>query len=56
MEGQSSRLRSLRNPDKKMSKSDPDRKSVIYVTDTPATVKEKFKKAVTDFTSEVREI
>merc|ERR1712200_356092 len=29
------RVRSLRNPDKKMSKSDPDEKSCIYIDDPP---------------------
>jgi tryptophanyl-tRNA synthetase len=47
------RVRSLRNPDKKMSKSDPDPKSRINITDPPEVIVEHCKKAVTDFTSEV---
>lgn len=48
-----SRLKSLRNPDKKMSKSDPDAKSRIELTDDPDVVVEKCKKSLTDFTSAV---
>ena len=48
-----SRLKSLRNPEKKMSKSDPDAKSRIELTDDPDAVVEKCKKAITDFTSAV---
>jgi len=47
------RLRSLRNPEKKMSKSDTDPKSRISLVDDPKQILEKCKKAVTDFTSEV---
>lgn len=36
-----------------MSKSDPDPKSAIYLTDSPKQVLEKIKKGITDFTSEV---
>ncbi|CAG9767532.1 unnamed protein product [Ceutorhynchus assimilis] len=48
-----SRIKSLRDPLKKMSKSDPDEKSRICLTDTPDTIVRNIKKAVTDFTSEV---
>uniref|UniRef100_A0A182NPR3 Tryptophan--tRNA ligase, mitochondrial n=1 Tax=Anopheles dirus TaxID=7168 RepID=A0A182NPR3_9DIPT len=48
-----SRLKSLRDPAKKMSKSDPDPKSCIMLVDTADAVLEKVKKSVTDFTSEV---
>ncbi|KAJ4439141.1 hypothetical protein ANN_15098 [Periplaneta americana] len=48
-----SRLKSLRDPSKKMSKSDQDPRSRIEITDTPEDLLEKCKKAVTDFTSEV---
>jgi tryptophanyl-tRNA synthetase len=48
-----SRLKSLRDPSKKMSKSEQDPKSRIEITDTPDNILEKCKKAVTDFTSEV---
>lgn len=47
------RVKSLRDPSKKMSKSDPDSKSCIYINDTPKDILEKCKKALTDFTSEV---
>lgn len=47
------RIKSLRNPSKKMSKSDEDQKSAIYLTDEPDQILEKIKKAVTDFTSAV---
>jgi tryptophanyl-tRNA synthetase len=52
-EDASSRIKSLRDPSKKMSKSDPDTKSCIMITDTPELIVEKVKKAVTDFKSEV---
>lgn len=48
-----SRLKSLRDPSKKMSKSDQDPRSRVEVTDTPEDILEKCKKALTDFTSEV---
>ena len=47
------RVKSLRNPTKKMSKSDPDTKSCIYINDSPKDIQEKCKKAVTDFTHEI---
>lgn len=49
----SSRIKSLRDPSKKMSKSDPDSKSRIMLTDTPDQLLDKVKKALTDFTSAV---
>lgn len=49
----SARIKSLRDPTKKMSKSDPDKKSCIMITDRPEVIKEKVKKAVTDCTSAV---
>lgn len=52
-EDPSSRVKSLRDPSKKMSKSDPDPKSCLMLTDTPEQITEKVKKAVTDFTSKV---
>lgn len=39
---------SLRNPLKKMSKSDSDQNSCIYITDDPAMVSRKLRRAVTD--------
>ncbi|XP_055385882.1 tryptophan--tRNA ligase, mitochondrial [Condylostylus longicornis] len=50
---QASRILSLRSLDKKMSKSDPDQKGSIYLTDSSDQILRKIKKAVTDFTSEV---
>lgn len=47
------RIKSLRDPTKKMSKSDPDPKSCIYVLDEPDVILGKVKKSITDFTSEV---
>ncbi|XP_050431994.1 tryptophan--tRNA ligase, mitochondrial [Adelges cooleyi] len=49
----SSRIRNLRDPTKKMSKSHPDPRSRIEITDAPDVIREKIKKAVTDCTSEV---
>jgi len=47
------RLRSLRNPEKKMSKSDLDQKSCIFINDPPDLIREKIKKSVTDTTKEI---
>ncbi|RWS14966.1 hypothetical protein B4U79_12471, partial [Dinothrombium tinctorium] len=47
------RIKSLRNPTKKMSKSEPDSKSRIDLTDEPDIITEKIKKALTDFNSTV---
>ncbi|ABN66806.2 mitochondrial tryptophanyl-tRNA synthetase [Scheffersomyces stipitis CBS 6054] len=44
----SKKILSLRNPSKKMSKSDPDQNSCIYVTDSPEIVAKKIRKATTD--------
>lgn len=52
-DGQASKVRSLRNPEKKMSKSDPDPKSRICLTDTPDQIASKIRKSVTDFTSQI---
>ncbi|XP_059153911.1 tryptophan--tRNA ligase, mitochondrial-like isoform X2 [Physella acuta] len=51
--GEVSKIRSLRNPLVKMSKSEANEKSRINLTDTPDEIREKIKKAVTDLTSEV---
>lgn len=48
-----SRLKSLRDPSKKMSKSEQDPKSRIEITDTRDDILEKCKKALTDLISEV---
>ncbi|CUM63403.1 uncharacterized protein PRCAT00000977001 [Priceomyces carsonii] len=42
------KILSLRNPEKKMSKSDPDESSCIYVIDSPDVIKKKIRRAVTD--------
>lgn len=47
------RVKSLREPDKKMSKSDLNKKSFIEVIDEPEVVIEKCKKALTDCISDV---
>lgn len=49
----SGRIRSLRDPSKKQSKSDPNDKSRITLRDSPAAIRKKIKRAITDFTSEV---
>lgn len=52
-EDASCRIKSLRDPSKKMSKSDLDPKSCVMITDTPEIITGKVKKAITDFTSDV---
>uniref|UniRef100_A0A5S6QL48 Glycerol-3-phosphate dehydrogenase [NAD(+)] n=1 Tax=Trichuris muris TaxID=70415 RepID=A0A5S6QL48_TRIMR len=47
------RIKSLRDPRKKMSKSDADFRSCLYVDDPPEVILDKVKKAVTDFVSAV---
>lgn len=47
------KIMSLQNPEKKMSKSDPNPKSCIYILDEPDVIMSKFKRAVTDSESEV---
>ena len=42
------RVMSLQDPTKKMSKSDPNPKGTVYLTDTPEAIMKKFKSAVTD--------
>ncbi|KAK2185694.1 hypothetical protein NP493_226g04021 [Ridgeia piscesae] len=49
--GDLKRLKSLRNPAKKMSKSDTDANSRIELTDSDDVIRQKLKKAVSDFTS-----
>jgi len=49
------RIKSLQEPDKKMSKSDQGGDgSIIYLTDAPNIIRSKIKKAVTDSDSQVR--
>lgn len=50
---QGARVMSLAEPTKKMSKSDPNKKSFILITDPPATILKKFRSAVTDSGSEI---
>lgn len=52
-EDASKRIKSLRDPSKKMSKSDPNAKGTILLTDSSDSLRDKVKKAITDFTSEV---
>ncbi|XP_059824379.1 tryptophan--tRNA ligase, mitochondrial [Hypanus sabinus] len=47
------RIKSLRNPTTKMSKSDPQKLATVYINDSAEDILLKFRKAVTDFTSEV---
>ncbi|KAH3666598.1 hypothetical protein WICMUC_005582 [Wickerhamomyces mucosus] len=42
------KILSLKNPEKKMSKSDPAQNSCLYITDEPDIISKKIKKAVTD--------
>ncbi|MCJ8732426.1 hypothetical protein PDJAM_G00210990 [Pangasius djambal] len=47
------KVKSLRDPSSKMSKSDPQKLATIFLTDTPDDIVFKIRRAVTDFTSEV---
>ncbi|XP_004689651.1 PREDICTED: tryptophan--tRNA ligase, mitochondrial [Condylura cristata] len=47
------KVKSLRDPSAKMSKSDSDKLATVKITDSPEEIVEKFRKAVTDCTSEV---
>lgn len=49
-----SKIMSLQEPAKKMSKSDPNEKATIFVLDPDDVIKSKIKRAVTDSGSEVR--
>lgn len=48
------KIASLQDPTKKMSKSDPNPNGYVAILDDPATIKNKFKRAVTDCDSEIR--
>ena len=50
----SARIKSLTDPDKKMSKSDPNPQSFVSILDKKDDVIKKFKRAVTDSGSEIR--
>ncbi|KAM6979170.1 LOW QUALITY PROTEIN: tryptophan--tRNA ligase, mitochondrial [Tautogolabrus adspersus] len=47
------KIKSLRDPSAKMSKSDPQAMATITITDSPDDIALKIRRAVTDFTSEV---
>ncbi|KAM9342879.1 tryptophan--tRNA ligase, mitochondrial [Pholidichthys leucotaenia] len=47
------KVKSLRDPSAKMSKSDPQKMATITITDSPEDIAFKIRRAVTDFTSEV---
>ncbi|XP_072736915.1 tryptophan--tRNA ligase, mitochondrial isoform X2 [Ciconia boyciana] len=47
------KIKSLRDPTVKMSKSDPQKLATVNLVDSPDEIVLKFRKAVTDFTSEV---
>ncbi|XP_033473116.1 tryptophan--tRNA ligase, mitochondrial [Epinephelus lanceolatus] len=47
------KVKSLRDPSVKMSKSDPRARATITITDSPDDIALKIRRAVTDFTSEV---
>ncbi|CAN8018261.1 unnamed protein product, partial [Ixodes persulcatus] len=51
--GVASRLRDLRDPSKKMSKSGDDPRTFVALDDPPEVVRSKFRKALTDCTSRV---
>ncbi len=48
------RIMSLQDPTQKMSKSDKNEKSIIYLTDTDEQIKNKIKRAVTDSGSDIK--
>ncbi|XP_067116439.1 tryptophan--tRNA ligase, mitochondrial [Osmerus mordax] len=47
------KVKSLREPSSKMSKSDPQKMATVSLTDSPDDIALKIRRAVTDFTSEV---
>ena len=47
------RIMGLQDPDKKMSKSDPNESNIIALLDPPETISKKIKRAVTDSGSEI---
>uniref|UniRef100_A0A673HQH6 tryptophan--tRNA ligase n=1 Tax=Sinocyclocheilus rhinocerous TaxID=307959 RepID=A0A673HQH6_9TELE len=47
------KVKSLRDPSSKMSKSDPQKLATVFLTDTPDDIVLKIRRAVTDLTSEV---
>ena len=49
-----SRIMSLQDPTAKMSKSDPNQASTVYITDRPEEIRKKIMSSVTDSSAEVR--
>ncbi len=49
-----SKIMSLQDPEKKMSKSDVNQNSILYLTDSDEVVKNKIKRAITDSGSEIK--
>jgi tryptophanyl-tRNA synthetase len=49
-----SRIMSLQDPTAKMSKSDPNQTSTVYITDHPEEIRKKIMSSVTDSSAEVR--
>lgn len=47
------RIKSLQNPERKMSKSDANQSGCVYLLDDPAVIRKKIKSAVTDSGSEI---
>ena len=52
--GTGGRIMSLQEPEKKMSKSDPNPNGFVAIMDDPAVIRNKFKRAVTDCDGEIR--
>lgn len=48
------RIKSLQDPERKMSKSDPNQSGCVYLMDPPKTIRKKIRSAVTDSGTEVR--
>ena len=48
------RIKSLQDPDRKMSKSDPNQSGCVYLLDAPNVIRKKIRSAVTDSGAEVR--
>ena len=48
------RVMSLQDPSRKMSKSDPNQKGTVYLTDAPEVIMKKYKSAITDSEMSVR--
>ena len=51
LSGSANRIKSLKNPDNKMSKSDTNTNSRIELSDTPEIIQTKFRKALSDSSS-----